>query len=70
MAGFGEGLTTAHRQNLPFYETLHKASDVEEESRLGIFEGRMLRRICGPKEDGVTESGEENLTRSSVICKR
>ena len=41
---------------------------MEEECRLGIFEGRILRRIFGPKKDGVTESGEECLTRSSVIC--
>ena len=50
-------LTTAHRKNLPLNETFRKASDVEEERRLGIFEGRMLRRIFGPEKDGVTESG-------------
>jgi hypothetical protein len=66
--GGGEGLITAHHKNSPCYETFHKASDVKEESRMGIFEGMMSRRISGPKKDGVTGSGEEYITRSCVIC--
>jgi hypothetical protein len=27
---------------------------LREEHKLGVFENRMLRRICGPKRDGVT----------------
>jgi hypothetical protein len=38
------------------------------ERTLRVFENRVLRRIFGPKSDEVTESGEDYITRSFVIC--
>jgi hypothetical protein len=38
-------LTRATRRNIPEDAILHK---------LRVFKSRMLRRICGPKRDGVT----------------
>jgi hypothetical protein len=38
------------------------------EHRLKILENRVLRRIFGPKRDGVTGGGENYTTRSFVIC--
>jgi hypothetical protein len=32
---------------------------LSEEHRLGVFENRVLRRICGPKRDEVTGRMEE-----------
>jgi hypothetical protein len=33
-----------------------------------VFEKRVLRRIFGLKEEDVTESGEDYVTRSFLIC--
>jgi hypothetical protein len=33
-----------------------------------MFEHRVLRKIFGPKRDKVTESGEDYVTRSFMIC--
>ena len=41
---------------------------VGNERTLRVFENRVLRRIFGPKRDEVTESGEDYVTRSFVIC--
>ena len=50
---------------------------LREEHRLRVFENRVLRRIFGPKRDGVTgewrklhneESGENYIMRSLMIC--
>ena len=41
---------------------------LREESRLRVFENRVLRRVFGPKRDEVTGNGENYIMRSSVIC--
>ena len=41
---------------------------LREEHRLRVFENRVLRRIFGPRRDGVTGSGENYIMRSSMIC--
>jgi hypothetical protein len=43
---------------------------VREEHKLRLFESRVLRRIFGPKRDGVTGrgGGENCITRSFIIC--
>ena len=41
---------------------------LREEHRLRVFENRVLRRIFGPKRDGVTEGGENYIMRSLMIC--
>ena len=41
---------------------------LKEERRLRVFENRVLRRIFGPKTDEVTESGENSIMRSLMIC--
>jgi hypothetical protein len=38
------------------------------ERRLRVFENRVLRRIFGPKKEDVTESGEDYVTTSFMIC--
>jgi len=48
-------------------ETCSLAS--REDRRLKVFENRVLRRIFGPKRDGVTGEWRENFTtRSLMIC--
>jgi hypothetical protein len=37
---------------------------LKEECRLGVFENRVLRRICGPERDEVTGNGENYIMRS------
>jgi hypothetical protein len=37
---------------------------LREERRLRIFEGRVVRKIFGPKRDEVTGNGESCITRS------
>jgi hypothetical protein len=37
---------------------------LREESRLRMFENRVLRRIFGPKRDEVRGNGENYITRS------
>jgi hypothetical protein len=39
-----------------------------EEHRLRVFEDRVLRKICGPKRDEVTGSGEDYIMRSFMSC--
>jgi len=39
-----------------------------EERRLRVSENTVLRRIFGPKRDGVTGSGENYIMRSLMIC--
>jgi hypothetical protein len=39
-----------------------------EESRLRVFENRVLRRIFRPKRDETTGSGEIYIIRSLMIC--
>jgi hypothetical protein len=41
---------------------------MREESRLRVFEDRVLRRVFGPKRDKVTGNGENYIMRSLVIC--
>jgi hypothetical protein len=41
---------------------------LREEHRLRVFENRVLRKIFGPKRDGVTGSGEDYITRSLMNC--
>jgi hypothetical protein len=40
---------------------------VREELKMRVFENRVLRRIFGPKRDGVT-GGERCITKSFIIC--
>jgi hypothetical protein len=44
------------------------SATLSEEHRLTVFENRVLRRIFGPKRDGVMGEGENCITRSWVIC--
>jgi hypothetical protein len=41
---------------------------VREEQKLRVFENRVLRRIFGPKKDGVTGGWRNCITRSFIIC--
>ena len=41
---------------------------LRQESRLRIFENRVLRRIFGPKRDEVTGDRENYPMRSLLIC--
>jgi len=41
---------------------------LREESRLRVFENRVLRRKFGPKRDEVRGSGENYIIRSLMIC--
>ena len=41
---------------------------LREESRLRVFENRVLRRVFGPKRDAVTGNGENYIMKSLVIC--
>jgi len=41
---------------------------LREEHRLRVFENRVLRRILGPRRDGVTGNGENYIMRSLMIC--
>jgi hypothetical protein len=41
---------------------------LREECRLRVFENSVLRRIFGLKRDEVTESGEDYITRSFMLC--
>ena len=41
---------------------------LREEHRLRVFENRVLRRIFGPKRDGVTRRGENYIMRTLMIC--
>jgi hypothetical protein len=41
---------------------------LREESRLRLFENRMLIRIFGHKRDEVAGSGENYIMRSLMIC--
>jgi hypothetical protein len=41
---------------------------LREERRLKLFENTVLRRIFGPKRDEVRENGEDNITRSFMLC--
>jgi hypothetical protein len=41
---------------------------LREEHRLRVFENRVLKRIFGPKRDGVRETGENCMMRRSIIC--
>ena len=40
---------------------------LREESRLRVFENRVLRRIFGPKREEVKGSGENYILRSLMI---
>jgi hypothetical protein len=40
---------------------------LRKESRLRVFEDRVLRRILGPKRDEVTGSGQNYIMRSLAI---
>jgi hypothetical protein len=39
---------------LVLYRCENRLLTLREESRLRVFENRMLRRICGPKRDELT----------------
>jgi hypothetical protein len=41
---------------------------LREELKLRVFENRVLRKIFGPKRDEYHRSGENYITRSSMIC--
>jgi hypothetical protein len=41
---------------------------VREEHKLRVFENSVLRRIFGPKRDGVAGGGERCIMRSFIIC--
>ena len=41
---------------------------LKEESRLRVFENRVLRRIFVPKRDEVTGNGENYIMRSLMFC--
>jgi len=41
---------------------------LREESRLKVFENRVLTRTFGPKRDEVTGNGEKYIFRSLMIC--
>ena len=41
---------------------------LREERMLKLFENKVLRRIFGPKRDEVRENGEDNITRSFMLC--
>jgi hypothetical protein len=41
---------------------------LSKEHRLRVFGNRVLKRIFGLKRDEVTESGQNCITRSFVIC--
>ena len=41
---------------------------LRDESRLRVFENRVLRRVFGPKRDKVRGNGENYIMRSLVIC--
>jgi hypothetical protein len=47
-------------------ETLYLT--LRKESRLRVFENRVLRRIFGPKRNEVRGAGEDCIMRSFVIC--
>jgi hypothetical protein len=38
----------------PYYNDVISSDTVREEHKLRVFEDRVLRRIFGPKRDGVT----------------
>ena len=41
---------------------------LREEHRLRVFENRVLRRIFGPRRDGVTGERRKYIMRSLMIC--
>jgi hypothetical protein len=41
---------------------------LREESRLRVFENRVLRRAFGPKRDEVTGNAENYIMRNLVVC--
>jgi hypothetical protein len=41
---------------------------VRDEHKLGVFENRVLRRIFGPKRDGVTEGWRKVHNEELQIC--
>jgi hypothetical protein len=41
---------------------------LREKLRLRVFENRVLRRIFGPKRNGVKGNGENYIDRSLMIC--
>jgi hypothetical protein len=41
---------------------------MEEESRLRVYENRVLRRLFGPKRDEVKVSGENYIIKSLMIA--
>jgi hypothetical protein len=41
---------------------------VGEEHKLRVFENRVVKRIFGPKKDGMTGGWRKLITRSFIIC--
>jgi hypothetical protein len=41
---------------------------MKEESRLRVYENRVLKRIFGPKKDEVKVSGENYIMKSLMIA--
>jgi hypothetical protein len=41
---------------------------LRKESRLRVFEKRVLRRMFGLRRDTITESGEDYVMRSLMLC--
>jgi hypothetical protein len=50
------------------YECETWSLTLREEQRLRVLENRVVRRIFGPKRDEATGSGEDYITRNSMIC--
>ena len=41
---------------------------LREERRVRVFENRVLRRICGPKRDEITEEWRKLHKKELMIC--
>ena len=50
------------------YERETWSLTLREVHKLKVFENRVLKRIFGPKRDEVSESGENYIMRSLMIC--
>jgi hypothetical protein len=58
----------SQNKQLKIYRTIIKFLTLKEESRMGVFKNRGMRKIFGPKRDEAKESGENYIMRSILIC--